>query len=322
MQSLHWDLQNWSLMYLARRIHGHHRESSGLVAARQPGRPDGVRALVMTAARRYSAVTLPVVAALGLAIGIAACAGVSAPPPGPSRPGELVVGTTPNYPPIIFKQGDEIQGVEADIARRLAQGLRLRLAFVELPWAGLIPSLRNGSADVLMAGLSVTPERSALVSFTQPYLQVGQMALIRRQDAGRLAGQNAMLAPGRRFGVEQGSTGEQFVVTTFATARVVRYGSADEGARALQAGDIDYLIHDAPTVWRLAGDPRHQQAGLMGLFTPLTDEPLAFAVRKADESLRGKLNAELALLRERGELSAILARWIPVRIEVTPAVRP
>jgi len=108
MQSLHWDLQNWSLMYLARRIHGHHRESSGLVAARQPGRPDGVRAPVMTAARRYSAVILPVVAALGLAIGIAACAGVSAPPPGPSRPGELVVGTTPNYPPIIFKQGDEI----------------------------------------------------------------------------------------------------------------------------------------------------------------------------------------------------------------------
>lgn len=271
---------------------------------------------------RCRAVTLAAVVALGLALGIAACAGPSAPPPGPSRPGELVVGTTPNYPPIIFKEGGEVQGVEADIARRLAQGLRLRLTFEELPWPGLIPSLRNGSVDVLMAGLSVTPERSALVSFTQPYLQVGQMALIRRQDVGRLAGQNAMRAPGRRFGVEQGSTGETHVVAAFPTARVVRYGSADEGTRALQAGEIDYLIHDAPTVWRLAGDPRQQQAGLMGLFTPLTEEHLAFAVRKADESLRGKLNAELALLRERGELSAILARWIPVRIEVSPAGRP
>jgi len=262
---------------------------------------------------------------LALALGAAACAGQAADSTGsrvgPSRPGELLVGTTPNYPPIIFKQGGEIQGVEADLARRLAQNLRLHLTFVELPWPRLLPSLMDGSVDVVMAGMSVTPERSALVSFTRPYLKVGQMALIRRRDAGRLAGQKAMQAPERRIGVEEGSTGEKYVVTTFTAARVLRYRSPDEGVRALQAGDIDYLVHDAPTVWRLAGDPQHQEAGLMGLYTPLTEEYLAFAVRKADEALRSRLSSELAQLSERGELSAILRRWIPVQIELTPAPR-
>jgi ABC-type amino acid transport substrate-binding protein len=275
--------------------------------------------------RMLRAVTVRAGVFLALALGAAACAGQApdsaASRVGPSRPGELLVGTTPNYPPIIFKQGGEIQGVEADLARRLALNLRLRLTFVELPWPRLLPSLLDGSVDVVMAGMSVTPERSALVSFTRPYLQVGQMALIRRQDVGRLAGQNAMAAPGRRIGVEEGSTGEKYVVTTFTAARVVRYRSPDEGVRALKAGDLDYLIHDAPTVWRLAGDPEHQEAGLMGLYIPLTVEYLAFAVRKGDEALRSRLDSELSRLSERGELSVILRRWIPVQIEVNPAPR-
>ena len=49
---------------------------------------------------------------------------------------------------------------------------------------------------------------------------------------------------------------------------------------------------------------------------------LAFAVRKGDETLRARLNSELSPLSERGELSAILARWIPVQIELNPAPRP
>jgi ABC-type amino acid transport substrate-binding protein len=46
------------------------------------------------------------------------------------------------------------------------------------------------------------------------------------------------------------------------------------------------------------------------------------AVRKGDEALRSRLNSELSRLSERGELSVILVRWIPVQIEVNPVPRP
>lgn len=234
---------------------------------------------------------------------------------------ELRVGVTPNYPPVVFKEGRELQGIEVDLARLVAKAMRVKLAFVEVPWDKLIPSLRAGAIDVIMAGMSVTEERSALVSFVQPYVQVGQMALIRSRDASRLAQPSALATPGRRVGVEKGTTGAQFALKHLTAATVLQCESVAQGVQALQEGRIEYLIHDAPTIWRLSGSPQFQDAGLMGLFTPLTEEHLAWAVRKTDEPLRKRLDAELSRLSERGELSAILNKWIPVRVEVAPARR-
>ena len=54
----------------------------------------------------------------------------------------------------------------------------------------------------------------------------------------------------------------------------------------------------------------------MGLYQPLTEEYLAWAVRKDDGQLRDSLNAELSVLRTGGELQSIIDRWITVRVEV------
>ncbi len=44
---------------------------------------------------------------------------------------EFLAGVTPNYPPIIFKQGGEIAGIEADLARLLATELGKPVKFIE-----------------------------------------------------------------------------------------------------------------------------------------------------------------------------------------------
>jgi ABC-type amino acid transport substrate-binding protein len=260
-----------------------------------------------------------------LAVLLAGCAGQegvrAAPSPTVGSPDELRVGIAPTYPPLAFKESGELKGVEVDLARQIAGGLRMKPVFVELPWDQLIPALLARRIDVIMAGMSITEERRALLTFTEPYLQVGQMALIRMRDAGRLAGPGAMAVPGRRIGVEQGTTGEQYATRSLAGAGVTRFESVARALQALQAGSIDYLIHDAPTIWHLTGNPQPSQADLLGLFTPLTEEYLAWAVRRGDDPLRQKLNVELARLRERGELSAILTRWIPTRIEIAPIRR-
>jgi ABC-type amino acid transport substrate-binding protein len=54
------------------------------------------------------------------------------------------------------------------------------MAFVELAWEELIPALKGDRIDVIMSGMSVTPVRQHRVRFVQPYLRVGQMAIIRR----------------------------------------------------------------------------------------------------------------------------------------------
>jgi len=80
----------------------------------------------------------------------------------------------------------------------------------------------------------------------------------------------------------------------------------------LRRGELTVFIHDAPTVWRIANTSNEKD--LVGLYWPLTKEPLAWAVRKDDEPLRFALNRELERWRLDGRLKEILSRWVALRI--------
>jgi ABC-type amino acid transport substrate-binding protein len=226
----------------------------------------------------------------------------------------LRVGVAPTYPPVIFESEGEIVGIEADLARLVAEKIGRRLVFVRYPFPGLIGALERGDVDVIMSGLSITPERAMRVRFTEPYMQAGQLAIIRSQDAGRLGRIQWIRRTGTRVGYERGTTGENYVADRLPRSTAFAFNSVAEGIRSLRAGRIDYFLHDAPTIWRLAGDPSHRD--LLGLYRPLTEEYLAWAVRMGDTKLFGLLDATLAHSKREGMIEPILDRWIPVRVRV------
>lgn len=250
---------------------------------------------------------------------VAALAGSAAPsaaaeaPPAPKPPEELKVGITTNYPPIAFEEGGKPAGVEADLARKLGEELPTKITFVELEWDELWPALRDERIDVVMSGVSITDRRRQFVSFIDPYLRVGQMLLIRRTDMAKLSDPAAMDEEGRRVGVEKNTTGEAYARRHLTKATVVPFDSVELGLAALRGGDVDYFMHDAPTVWRVVGRPPKEDPELVGLYRPLTDEYLAWAVRKEDAGTLGVLlDEKIDAWQRNGELQAVIDRWIPV----------
>ena len=238
---------------------------------------------------------------------------VSAAPVAPAKTPVLRIGVAPDYPPFVLKQGGVIVGIEADFAARLGEYLRRRVEWAELPWPALIPALQQGRIDAIMSGMAITPERERAVLFTEPYLRVGQMAIIRAKDVARL-GRPSALSRGRwKIGYEAGTTGARYVQDNLPLAIGMPFPSVENGLRALRAGEIDIFIHDAPTAWRIAEDT---EGVLLGLYRPLTEENLAWAVRKTDTVLRDQLNAALLRCRQDGSLQAILDRWIRVQVRV------
>ena len=159
----------------------------------------------------------------------------------------LLVGLNPEYKPLVYKDDGQLTGIEPATAKELGKLLKKQIVFKEYAWAELIPALESGAIDVIMSGMSITAERSQRIAFTQPYLEIGQMAIIRKADIGRLSQPRAMFKAGVRIGVEPGTTGEQFVQTAVAEAEVLTYASPQQGFLALQAGEIDFFVHDAPT---------------------------------------------------------------------------
>ena len=226
----------------------------------------------------------------------------------------LVVGLNPEYRPLVYKEGRKLTGIEPATAKELGKLLKKTIEFKEYPWVDLIPALENGDIDVIMSGMSITAERSKRINFTQAYLEIGQMAIIRKSDIGRLSQPRSMFKAGMRIGIEPGTTGEQYIREYATEAEVKPYLNPGEGLAALHDNEIDYFVHDAPTSWNLANDSNWPD--LMALYAPLTRESIAWAVNKNNEALLDTLNEALNTLKASGMLNQIQYHWIPVKIEV------
>ena len=231
----------------------------------------------------------------------------------PPNPQILRVGVSTNAAPLIYKQGQEIAGLEAELAKGFAKFQDKSLRFIEVKWEDQIPALLNNRTDIIMAGMSITKMREVRISFSTPYFRTGQMALIHRKDKNRfpqgyygILGQAIVL----RIGVIKGTTGENFVRKNFGSAKKISsFGISKEAVDALLKGKIDMLIHDGPMVLMLAAE--NESAGLTVLPSLMTEEYLAWGIRKNDVALLDSANSFIAQLKKDGQLDKIIKRWIP-----------
>src|SRR5512137_1243580 len=76
-----------------------------------------------------------------------------------SEAGTLRVGVSPVFPPMVFRQGKELAGVEVDLARALGEKLGRKVIFVELPWEDQVEALNAGRIDIIMSSMSITMPR-------------------------------------------------------------------------------------------------------------------------------------------------------------------
>jgi len=231
----------------------------------------------------------------------------------------LRVGVSPTAPPLVYKQGDDIVGLEAELAQELAKFLGKSVQFVELNWEDQIPALLENRTDIIMSGMSITIPRLYSIAFSEPYFRTGQMPLVRRRDKTDkylyAQGYYAILgmAPIIRIGVVKGTTGEFFVRKDFGSAKkIASFLTAKEAADALKNGNIDLFIYDAPMVYVLAAE---NQADLSPLPSLLTEEYLSWGIRKNDTELLESANAFIETVSNDGRLGQIVKRWLPLAQE-------
>lgn len=229
-------------------------------------------------------------------------------------PTVLRVGIDPIYPPLTSKEGGQLRGIEVDFAQLLGRQLGVEVRLVELPWDDLIPALAADEIDVIMSGMSITAKRFQSIDFTVPYMAVGQMAVVRRVDLPRLRDQDALDQPTSRVGVIQNTTGDFWARRSLKQAKVTGVASVDAGVEALRAEQIDFFISDAPVVWELTSRRKAEEnADLGGIYRPLTQEYLAWAVRQGDDILRRQLSTTLLMWEQNGQLEDVIDDWISTR---------
>jgi polar amino acid transport system substrate-binding protein len=230
----------------------------------------------------------------------------------------LKVGISTNSPPFAYLQGKDLVGLEPELANELGKFLNRPVQFVTVPWKDQIPALLEGRTDIIMSGMSVTAMRQARIAFSEPYLKTGQMAMVRREDKNRYSQGYATIlqqAPAQVIGAVKGTTGEQFVLKNFGTAKKIRiFDTSVKGMEALTTAlgvmRIDILIHDGPIL--ISQLAERQNIGLALIPELLTEEYLAWGLRKNDLELLESANRFLTEIKKNGRLVPIVQRWIPL----------
>ncbi len=220
------------------------------------------------------------------------------------RRGVLLVGTDPGFRPFAEQRNGQLQGYDIDLVNELGRRLGLEVEFVPVGYDALYDALSTGRVDLLAAALPLAPEQGWRARFTTPYLNAGQLLIVRTgadiQNEGQLGG--------RRVGVALGSEGDTL-------ARKLRrdlptmtlrstYETPEQVLDALARGQLDAAITD--TVSALTGISQHPK---LVIARPLTFEPYVLAVPISAYQLHHEINRKLDEMQQDKVFEQLNARW-------------
>jgi len=226
------------------------------------------------------------------------------------KKGELAVGTSGTQPPMSAtnKKG-ELIGMDVDISRAMADAMGVKLKFVQMPFAELLPALEGGKVDMVLSGMTITAERNKKVAFVGPYIVTGKGILAVAERFAALQEAKGLNTPEVTVAALKDSTSQKFAETSISKAKLILFGSYDEAIDLLLKKKVDVIVADfqfcALTAYR------NQKKGLIAGQSPLTFEPLGIAMPE-DVLLINWVQNFLNEFQGTGELKKLNEKWLNV----------
>ncbi|MCT8975424.1 ABC transporter substrate-binding protein [Clostridium sp. CX1] len=162
--------------------------------------------------------------------------------------GKLVLGTSADYPPYEFHKSingkDEIVGFDIEVAKEIAKDLGVKLEVKDMKFDGLLAALDQGNVDIVVAGMTPTPEREKNVDFSNVYYQAVQTIVVRASDKDKIKSTDDL--KGKKIGVQKGAIQEQIAQKQVSGAQPVALGKISDLMLALKSNRVDAVIVELP----------------------------------------------------------------------------
>lgn len=227
----------------------------------------------------------------------------------------LRIATEGAYPPFNFvDESGELHGFDVEIAKALCVEMEVECEIISQAWDGIIPALRAGRYDVIVASMSITEQRKEAVDFTDPYYVAGA-ALVAPIESDITYSPEGL--DGKTIGVQRATTYAKLVQQMFPSATLQTYDAVENHNLDLQSGRLDavvgqqmlmqtWLDSEAGSGFEFKGesikDPEHIGAGA------------GIAVAKGNPELLAALDAALDAIQQNGTYDAINANYFPFSI--------
>lgn len=220
----------------------------------------------------------------------------------------LKVGMSANQPPMTMLNRDgNLMGFDVDLASALASAMNVQLDIKVMPFGELLGALEDDKIDMILSGMSITPERTEYVSFVGPYMMSGKSILTKNSTLGEATQADEFNRGNLKILALRNSTSASFVRETAPEAQLIEVTSYDEGTAKLIADEADAMVADMP--WCVLSVLRFPEAGLTTLERPLTVEPIGIALSKDDPQFINLVENYLDAYEKTGVLTKIRKKW-------------
>ena len=204
--------------------------------------------------------------------------------------GKLVVGTSMPYEPMEYKdENGNIVGFDIDIANEIANqlGVDIEVENMTFDEDAFADALNNEEVDIIIAAITITNEREEQVSFSNPYLNAGQVIITNESNQEINIPDDLK---DKKVGVQNGTTSEEEALKYTNETNVIKYNDYTEAVTDLEAGIIDAIIIDRPAGIVFTKD--NSNIKIVG--DPFTNELYGIAIKKGESALKTEINKVIA----------------------------
>jgi len=221
--------------------------------------------------------------------------------------GTLVVATSPDYAPFEFQTlvdgENKVVGSDIMLAQKIADELGVKLEVSSMNFDNVLNSVKNGKADLAIAGLSVSPERSKIFDFSEPYYQVGNVLLVQKADATKYTKVEDL--DKADLAVQKGTTQETYAKDSLSNANIISLTQMGEAVNELKNGQVKAILLDSAVAEGYIGQNPDLAIAKLS-FEEEEENAKAIAMPKDSGDLKTEIDKIIAEIVESGEYNQYL----------------
>ncbi len=212
----------------------------------------------------------------------------------------LIVGTEAGFAPYEYMEGDDVVGIDMDIAQAIADSMDKELVIKNMDFDGALLAVQNGTVDFVAAGVSVDEERDKVMDFSIDYVNSTEVVVVNAANP-TVASMDDLA--GKIIGVQQGNIADFYVEENIEAQEIKRYTKFAQAAEDLKNGKIDCIVMDEYPAKELVA----ANTDLVMLDGTLFQDKYAIAVDDGNNELLEKINAVIQDLKDSGKMDEIIA---------------
>lgn len=223
----------------------------------------------------------------------------------------LRIGTEGAYAPFNYTNADgTLGGFDVDIANAICADMQVTCEITAQDWDGIIPGLKAGKYDAIVAAMSVTPEREQQVSFTEPYFSNTLVFLAKKDSSFDPSNSDDINA--HSIAAQRSTISSQWLEKSYPNADMKLYDTLSNAFLDLGSNRVDAMVSDKLPALEWLGSTSGSQYALKGQEIDINDN-FAIAVRPGDE-LQAKINKSLVNIKADGTYNKINQKYFAIPV--------